>query len=107
MEDTLRLVQQELTRLQLKVQSLEIQVGLMEPTKLPEFKAKVLETLKTIDTDLDRIDNRLLTIEKELKRIGQMDIEIAKIKTKIIIYTSIISTIAAIALTTLARVLVP
>lgn len=107
MEETLRLIQQELTKIQLKVQGLELQVGLMEPMELPKFKAKVLETLKTIDTDLDRIDNRLINIDTELKRIGQMDVEIAKIKTKIIIYTSIISTIAAVALSTLAKVLVP
>ena len=75
-----------------RIQTLEIQITLMEPVELLKFKAKVLESLKTIDLDLDKFEKSVVGVTD--KYIG-LDKRLSNVITKIAIYSTIGGFIAA------------
>jgi len=107
MKDELAIIREQLNALILRVQTVEIQLQMMEPTELIKFRAKVLKTLSVIDSDLDKINEKLDEFStRQQESIPAVKTEIAVLKTKVIIYTSIISTLAALALSTAAKWLI-
>ena len=48
-------LREDMAILQSRIQSIEVQVALMSPAELLQFKGKVLEALRAIDEDIDKI----------------------------------------------------
>lgn len=103
-EHTIKEIQQDVAKSKDRLRAIEIQLDLVEPKEIIKFKAKVIETLKTIDTDLDKMEVKIDGIMNKLEKFGQIDVQLAEIRTKIIIYTSIISTVATFLLTSVAPI---
>lgn len=97
-----------LSTVQSRIQAVEVQVAIMAPAELLQFKGKVLEALHTIDDDLDKIarecqechrirDKHEEQHTKDMKEMGEkvqkIGTKVANVATKVKVYVGIAAAI--------------
>lgn len=86
-------IYRELEQVKLKINEFEVQFRMMKPSDILQFKATVIQTLQTIDKDIDNICKDAKTIEKSVKEFND---ELWKLKIKIVGLAASISAVGTL-----------
>lgn len=104
----------DFTKLQSRVQAIEIQITLMSPAELLQFKGKVLQALRTIDEDLSKISRAYAEIsktqtvrdDKNRDMLQKLDLKVTSFIVKITVYATILATILTVIFSSLLNHLI-